>query len=362
MLAYGQEKEKGRGRTNASNDLPPGDGYATKEGDILLGGFVYRQAAQMAVAKGRHLSEMSVEEKQKLALKICSGHMAEHRAVGPEYYKHWMKRAQGFARYHRIELPKQDSRESYYEYFRHVRQWTKSRDEHWPKLRSAVGTHLVFSPDPKMWLRLRAAGMDERRFLHMVLTQTMKEVGDWRRKVHGPDQPMGWVAGTHVHADGADGHPHIHVMVLKRDEKGKEVDWSGSSLKNRKGREQEPDQLREAKRLFQKNVERQYERLVWKEAFHSQHQSRVRERVVIPPNCRMRKLALGLRAVAEAMRPFHSRSPSDQIFMEMGSMIRMARCIQNGADNLPSIAVMMQNVGWIRSRSRGTSRDFEPEM
>lgn len=341
MLAYGQEKERGRSHIEAATTLPHGDGYVAKEGDVVLGGFVQRQAAQLAVAEGRHLSEMTREEKQKLALKVCSGHMTKHGASGPEYYKHWMKRAESFAAHHRLQLPDRSNRETNHEYFRRVRRWTMDRDENWPQLRSAVGTHLVFSPDPKIWVELREAGIDERKFLHLVLTHTMKELSDWRRKVHGPGHSMGWVAGSHVDADGADKHPHIHVFVLKRDEAGSEVDWSVSVLKGRKGREEEPDQLRETKRLFKKNVEKAYERMVNRGSAQAPSLAGRGIHQLPPP---VKRFALGLRAAAAALWPYRSNSAAERTISEIGALIRIARAIYNRMEGLPTMTAMQQRV------------------
>ena len=67
LIGYGREIEKGRGRQDASNSLPASDGYAAREADITLGGFLRIRVAQQAAAQGTHLSALSVQEKQNLA-------------------------------------------------------------------------------------------------------------------------------------------------------------------------------------------------------------------------------------------------------------------------------------------------------
>lgn len=321
MIAYGRESEKGRGKLDANIDLPKGDGYATKEADIQIGGFLQRLCAQEAVKMGTHFSAMDVNEKQKLALKLCSEHIREHGGAGPEYYKHWMKRAQSFAKHKKIDLPPKGDRETEYDYFRRVRRWTQDRAEKWPELREAVGTHLVFSPDPKSWVQLRAAGIDERDFLKMVLSKTMKDFSDWRRDLHGPGHSLGWVAGSHVEADGADRHPHIHVVVLKRDEAGKEVDWSVSSLKGRKGREDEPDPLKSIKGFFKKNVEKEFERATG----HSLHASPPPPKKESGIRPKMKGFSEGLRATHKAMKPFF---PKVRTSTQLGTMLRIIGTVQ----------------------------------
>jgi len=149
-----------------------------------------------------------------------------------------MVRARAFARRHAIELPARESGERGHEYFRKVRRWIKERSENhpsqgdaslkWPELKRAAGTHLVLSPDPKIWQAIRATGLDERLFLKTVATQTMKDFSDWRRNLVGTGHVLGWVAGTHVRDNGADRHPHIHLVVMKRDdaEQGNARLWS----------------------------------------------------------------------------------------------------------------------------------------
>ncbi len=326
MIAYGRETKKGRGKLEASAELPQGDGYATKEADIQLGGFLYIHATQEAAHQGQSLSRLTVPEKQKLVLRLCQDHLTRYGAAGPESHTKWMKRTESFSKYHNITLPAKGDRESHYDYFRRLRQWTSKRPENWPELRKAVGTHLVFSPEPKLWASLRDAGIDERSFLRSVLTSTMKEFSDWRREMHGAGHSLGWIAGSHVRTDGADRHPHIHVVVLKRDESGKEVDWSVSSLKGHKTREHEPDPLRTIKRLFEKNVEKAYERFTGKELSNSSardYQDRPK-----PP---LRRLARGLRTAAWTLR----RSSICHPRTELGAMIRLMSQIQRSRQTLP---------------------------
>lgn len=332
MIRYPQETGKGHGKGDANEDMPHGDGYATKEGDIQLGGFIHTRAAQEAARQGERLFTMSLEDKQKIALKVCQDHIAQHGEIGPEYFRRWMRRTRGFAGHHKIQLPPKNDREGDYDYFRRLRRWTMARNESWPELRKAVGTHLVFSPDPKMWEAVRDAGMDERHFLQSILLGTMKDFADWRRKIHGPGHSLGWVGGTHVERDGADRHPHIHVVVLKRDEAGHEVDWSVSALKGRKGRESEPDPLLTVKQLFKKNVEKELGRWFSKEQVAALHNPELK-RVTPPfsqaqlnairnPSPQLRKFARGVRAVAYAMRSiygFTATSPQS----EFGAMMRI---------------------------------------
>jgi len=183
MIRYPQETGKGHGKADANEDMPHGDGYATKEGDIQLGGFIHRRAAQEAALQGERLHTMSLEGKQKIALKVCQNHIAQHGEIGPEYFRRWMQRTRGYAGHHKIQLPPKNDREGDYDYFRRLRRWTLSRNENWPALRKAVGTHLVFSPDPKMWETVRDAGMDERHFPQSILLRTMKDFSDWRRQL-----------------------------------------------------------------------------------------------------------------------------------------------------------------------------------
>jgi hypothetical protein len=259
LIGYGREKDKGPDKKNANPSLPEGDGYATKEGDILLGGFLRILASKKASEEGERLSELGTREKERLALHVARRHLDQFGAVNTEHYQHWMKRVRAFAKHQRISLPERNKRESDHRYFQKVRKWVKDQPGSWPELKKAAGTHLVFSPDPKIWQNLRARGMDERDTLKTILSRTMKDFSDFRRKEHGIDHTLGWVAGTHVHANGADRHPHIHLVVLKRDESGKEVDWSVSNLKGRAGKS-DPDPLKELKRLFEKNVEKEIAR------------------------------------------------------------------------------------------------------
>lgn len=340
MIGYGREADKGRGKIRGKNALPAGDGYATREADILLGGFIQRQAAQEAAHDGQSLSKMEVQEKERLACRVAREHLEKHGPSGNEHYGHWMIRARAFAKRHDIALPARESRQTDHEYFRKVRRWIKERPENhpsqgdfsrkWPELKRAAGTHLVLSPDPKIWQAIRATGLDERLFLKTVATQTMKDFSDWRRNLIGTGHALGWVAGTHVRDNGADRHPHIHLVVMKRDEAGKELDWSVSCLKGHQGRT-DPDPMKELKRAFGKNVERHLERMVGKENVPSREQDRSRENVSRHQSLdrqlspALRSLARGLRAIETATqtnRPSSSSDPWAQIAREVGAMMR----------------------------------------
>ncbi len=338
MIAYGEEKEQGRGKLGAQDADFPRDGYVTKEGDMTLGGFLFIRAAQEAAAADKKLSAMTVAEKQKLAYKIARQHMAKHGPAGPEYYRHWMERVEKFAGHHGLTLPGKGSQESSYEYFRRLRAWTETRSENWPKLRQAVGTHLVLSPEPRLWETLRGAGIEERTFLKRILAETMKDFADWRRQIHGPGRGVGWVAGTHA-ADENERHPHIHLIILKRDEDGREVDMSGA-LKNRKGREKEPDPLETLKARFTKNVEREFERSTGLKPEQVEQKQRARigqephgsERVFSPSPTRSRpsaarltRLSRGLKAASMVMRPYFSGVSAGG---DLGAMLRIIGAIQ----------------------------------
>jgi hypothetical protein len=245
LIGYSREKEgmKMVGMIDLPKEnvnLPAGDGYATKEGDILLGGFIQRRAAQEASQNNKRLVELNVQAKEEIAYRIWRDHLREHGEVGNENYRRWLVRIRSYSTRRSIQLPPKNSNESEHDYFYRLRKWTSQRPEKWPELKKAAGTHLLFSPDPKVWPSLRATGGDERHFLRSVLTQTMKDFSDWRRKQIGTGHSLGWVAGTHVLANGADRHPHIHVAILKRDEAGKEVDWSVSEVRGRRG-DHDPD-------------------------------------------------------------------------------------------------------------------------
>ena len=262
LIGYGRESGRGRGRFEADglgNNLPESDGYASREGDILLGGFIQRRAAQLAARDGQSLATRDVDAKERLAFRVTKDHLDRHGPASHEHYRHWMIRVRRFAERRNNRLPSQTEQETPHAYSRRVREWTRTRPEKWPTLCAAAGTHLVFSPDPAIWNAVRAKGADEREVLRHVLAATLKEFSDWRREQHGPGHALGWVAGTHVHADGADRHPHIHLVVLKRDESGREVDWSVSRLKGHAGRE-EPDPLQTIKRFFAKHVEKELQR------------------------------------------------------------------------------------------------------
>jgi len=192
---------------------------------------------------------------------------------------------------------------------------------------------------------------------------------------------LGWMAGSHVQASGADRHPHIHLVVLKRDADGKEVDWSVSSIKGRKGRETEPDPLKEIKRLFKKNVEKEYQKVKDREAetaFFVQkntgkrsekkkeapdatenfskepHEKKVEPdtgKDPYPTPVRLKnaiqrfrvkdrhfRLMQGLRSLSSIMRPYYPRGVAGQVMSEIGAMIRIGRAIQSGASQLPNLS------------------------
>ncbi|MDD2710112.1 MAG: hypothetical protein PHV34_19180 [Verrucomicrobiae bacterium] len=333
MIAYGAEKGQGRSKLDAGDELPHGDGYATKEADIQIGGFLYVRAAQEASKTGKPLSKMTTEEKQKLALKIAKQHVEEYGAANHESYEKWMKRVQGYAHHNHLNLPSKGDRESSYNYARRIHKWTQEQRENWPELRKAVGTHLVFSPEPKYWEKLRAAGLDERQFLRNLLSKTMKDFADWRRDVYGPDHSIGWVAGTHVEADGADKHPHIHVVVLKRDESGKEVDWSVSSLKGCKGRN-DPDPIKSIKDFFAKHAEKEYA----KATNQTRTQTKNREKVFGRDSAHTQEKASAASAQADI-------PPSDK------------EAEKNGASH--------EDLKWDFARSKeqsGPGKDFKPPL
>ncbi|MDD2709240.1 MAG: hypothetical protein PHV34_14735 [Verrucomicrobiae bacterium] len=298
LIGYGREIEKGRGRQGASNSIPASDGYATREADITLGGFLRIRVAQRATAQGTHLSTLSVQEKQNFAFHVLQDHLREQGTVNREHYHHWLVRLKTFAKNRRIALPHQNQGESHHAYFRRLRAWIRNQPGSWPELRPAAGTHLILSPDPQIWPALRAKGMDERQVLNNILGHTLREFADWRRKQFGPGHSLGWVAGTHVRSDGADRHPHIHLVVIKRDESGREVDWSVSCLKGHRGKTSQPDPMRELKRLFAKHVQKERERLLGKEADIQpdlQHQR-------IPASDLEHRLARGFRRMIQAFR------------------------------------------------------------
>lgn len=336
LIGYGREQDKGRERQNTGHDIPHGDGYASKEADLVLGGFLQRQAAQRAARSGRSLADLPLPDRERLACQLAREHLASHGPAGHEHYQHWMKRVRAFARHRQIALPPQAHRETDYEYARRLRPWAKELGESWPELQRAAGIHLVFSPDPRIWPSLRAAGRDERFCLRTVLAQTMKEFSDWRRKQLGPGHTLGWVAGTHVAVNGADRHPHIHVVMLKRDEAGREVNCSVANLKGHQGRDA-PDPVRELKRLFAKSVERELERTFGPSAVRELNKmpsakspppltAILRERLNDPR--RLRHLARGLRAVLAATRSNYGRSYAQwNPTVELGSAIRLAALV-----------------------------------
>lgn len=258
MIGYGRE---------ADGDQE--NGYVSKEGDIQLGGFLYRQAVQRAANLGSKFHALDPRAQEKLACGLAREHFNQFGSAGQEHYKHWLIRVKVFADKRGIELPDELPGESNHVYSRRVRKWISARSEKWPERRDAAGMHIVFSPDPKVWESFRAAGLDDRLVLRSILTQTMKEFSDWRRKEHGKNSSLGWVAGTHVIAKGAEKHPHIHLVILKRDEFGNEVDLSTSTLKGKAATTNSPDPLRELKRLFAKNVFKELEKVIPKEVGQS---------------------------------------------------------------------------------------------
>lgn len=339
LIGYGREVDKGRGKMNARGTLPSGDGYATKESDISLGGFIRRLTAQRIAAKGRTYESLDVQEKERVATEIAHEHIARFGTASREHYGHWMKRARGFARQHGIALPFQGLHETDHQYFRRVRQWIKSREEKWPELLPAAGTHLVFSPDPHIWPSLRAAGVDERIFLKSVNARTMKEFSDWRRKELGLGHSLGWVAGTHVDKNGADGHPHLHLVVLKRDEAGREVDLSVTSLKGHQVKDG-PDPLAELKRLFEKSIERELGRFVNRETIMALEKPQepgaaktsapYRTQTTFPFRYKLRLLARGLQAVFRVMKPPNKGGFSTTLPYQAGTALRFLGLARTG--------------------------------
>lgn len=317
MVNYSEESDKGRGRKNAQPALEPvADGYATQEGDIVLGGFIHAQCAQEASAQGRNLFRMSLQEKQRLALEFCKKHIHRHGAAGHEHYQHWLQRVETFAKHRHLALPGRNAGESGHDYFRRLRRWTVEQTATpWPGLRRAVGTHLMLSPEPALWKELRGFGMDERSFLHTVLRQTMKEFTDWRRETYGNGRTLGWIAGTHVKLNGANRHPHVHLVVLKRDLMGKEVDWSVSALRQRKGREHEPDPVHTLKRLFQKHVEKEFAKAMERNLSHAQERT--------PTGWRFERFKRVLRAAKNTLKIFYPRSFGGRESGELGAMLRL---------------------------------------
>jgi hypothetical protein len=349
LIGYSREKEgvkKVEELPAKENRLPKGDGYATKEGDILLGGFIQRHAAQEASRRGLKLSNLDVQTKEDLAYQVWQNHLQKFGDIGTEHYRHWLIRTKSFAQRRNINLPPRNSSETEHEYYRRLRKWVNQRPEKWPKLRKAVGTHLVFSPDPKVWPAIRGAGADERLFLRKVLNQTLKEFSDWRRKQVGKGHSLGWVAGTHVQANGADRHPHIHVVILKRDSAGLEVDWSVSFLKGRKEKD-DPNPLSEVKKLFAKNVEKELGKVISKQAVAELEMDPLKNPEKAPSTLQsftqkvsehVRNLGKKLKPVSLAMRTYRPVLPG--VFMgrrsEMGSILRLAALIQRNSRGKPS--------------------------
>lgn len=337
LIGYGVEKEKGRGRAESSSSLPSGDGYATKEGDIMPGGFLFARAYGLAVKEGAHFSTLPFEDKKRLTLRAAQDHIGQVGTANREHYRHWLVRVRSFADRKRIKLPGQIPQESDHSYSRRIQAWTKSRPEKWPELRPAAGTHLIFSPDPKMWKAFRAKGLDERTVLRSILSRTMKDFADWRRNLYGPGHSIGWTAGTHVLADGAERHPHIHLIVLKRDESGKEVDWSVSSLRGRTGRN-DPDPLLELKRLFTKNVEKEFNLHLKRDvsprprSFPQTSASSLRRGVISGIRSFRRGFNSALRAsstVRASSAPLYRRG-------ELGMVIRMIARVKRSARHTPA--------------------------
>ncbi len=333
MIAYGREG----GSSNALED-----GYATKEADCQLGGFVFRQAALRTARKGKPLSQLSTQARETLALQIWNAHVKTYGTANTESYRHWLKRCKVYATHHKIALPAQSAWETDHAYYRRLKGWTDRHRASWPKLNPAVGTHLLFSPHPQVAQKLRLVGHDERAFLRSVMAETMKDFGDWRRKHLGQGHSLGWVAGSHIKEEGADGHPHMHLVVLKRDESGHEVDWSVSRLKGCKASVKSPDPIRAIKRLFAKNIQQTLERAVGKELAQEQVQARDMHPPLLPhrvsPFSRVagwNRLVAGLKAmspftVPEADSPFSSYSPFSSLGarqLSIGSLIRLVATV-----------------------------------
>ncbi len=311
MIGYGRETPRGRGRSTAVPDLPSSDGYATKEADIVLGGFIQRRVAQESARNGTSWSTLNVQEQERLAYQVWKEHLATHGTAGPEYFRHWLVRVKSFAKQRSLSLPEQRAGETEHTYSRRLRKWISHEPdkEKWPAVEPAAGTHLVLSPDPKVFQTLRERGGDERLFLKHVLAETMKEFSDWRRGHFGTGHSLGWVAGTHVRDNGADKHPHVHLVVLKRDEAGKAVDWSVTNLKGRHGRS-DPDPMLELKRVFSKQVEKVAERTLGKSVAQELQREPSRRPPSVPHqpesfinHHRVRQLAWGLRAVFAMGQP-----------------------------------------------------------
>jgi hypothetical protein len=332
MIAYGREQEKGRGKLGASNDLPDGDGYATREADIQLGGFLYVQAAKAASEQGKSFSQASVHDKQSIALKLCQEHIARFGSSNLESHKKWLKRVQAYARHHHRQLPAKGNRETTYDYARRLQKWTQQQPGTWPRRRPAVGTHLILSPEPRYWKELRAAGVDERQFLHAVLSQTMKDFADWRRQQYGHGRTLGWVAGTHVHLNGSDRHPHIHLVVLKRDQQGKDVDWSVNTLKGRSGHRQNPDPLRAIKHFFERRVEKTYTRHTQPRLAFSPETKLHERSPATRSHPRLLQLGRQFRIVVRAMHPFLRPGRTGN---GIGVMLRMVSRMQQIARSRP---------------------------
>jgi hypothetical protein len=382
LIGYSREKEGGKmvgilDLPKENLNLPPGDGYATKEGDILLGGFIQRRVAQEAARRNQRLVELDIQAKEDLAHQIWKEHIRQFGDVGNENYRHWLVRVRSFATKRSIQLPPKNSNETEHNYFYRLRKWIAERPDKWPKFQKAVGTHLVFSPDPKIWPSLRAAGADERHFLRCTLTQTFKDFSDWRRKLVGTDHSLGWVAGTHVHANGADRHPHIHVIILKRDEAGKEVDWSVSELKGRKG-DHDPDPLKEIKRLFAKNVQKQLELILGKEAVASfDIEKQPNQSPTIPRSSaetwriseRLRALGKGLKATSLAMRSYRPLIPGRIMGKrsEMGSMLRLVALFHRNSRNKgigidSDISILRQKIHSLFHSPSLQTPNLQPEL
>ena len=222
--------------------------------------------------------------------------------------------------------------------------------------------------------------LDERLFLKTVITQTMKEFSDWRRKQLGCNHSLGWVVGTHVEANGADRHPHIHLVVLKRDEIGKEVDWSVSSLKGRVEKT-DPDPMKELKRVFGKNVEKHLERMLGKENDLSRVPTRLpvisqkKKDLVhrfLPNLYRVRFLGRSLRAVFYVMQS-HQRFTPDMITQNrnhIGAILRFVALARRNTEikhsrevSLPEITIsdIQQKIRQLFHRQKEKSLDMELE-
>jgi len=118
LIGYGREQDKGHGQQNDGHNLPRGDGYASKEADLVLGGFLQRQAAQRVARFEQSRADLALPDRERLACQLAREHLASHGPAGPEHYQHWMTRVRAFARHRQITLPPQAHRETDYGYAR----------------------------------------------------------------------------------------------------------------------------------------------------------------------------------------------------------------------------------------------------